>query len=101
MVWVFVAIGVFVFLGAAMYVPDWIRFFKWNRKQKHLPESKANKLRPPVAVPFWSSYAGGHYGGSGGSAGCASDCGPDIGGSGGGGFDVGGFDGGGDAGGCE
>lgn len=69
--WWLVALGVFLLIAAVMCVPDWIRWAKWNARRKRLPERKANKLRPPVAAPFWSAYAGPAYfdgGGSGGEA---------------------------------
>ena len=92
MIWWLAVLGVFVLIGALMYVPDWIRWAHWNSKRKRLPENRAKKLRPPVGAPFWSSYAGGTYlGGPGGG----SDCGL-------GGFDGGGAGGGGGSGGgCD
>lgn len=93
MIWWLLVLGVFLLIAALMYLPDWIRWARWNAKRKRLPESKAKKMRPPVAAPFWSSYVGGAYlGGPGGG----SDCGP-------GGFDGGGMGGGGGdgGGGCD
>lgn len=58
MIWWLAVVGVFLLLGAAMYLPDWIRFARWNSRRKRLPPNKARKLRPPVATPFWSSYVG-------------------------------------------
>lgn len=73
MIWWLVVLGVFLLIGAFMYVPDWIRWARWNAKRKRLPESRANKMRPPVAPPFWSGHAGpGFLSESGGAA----DCGP-------------------------
>ena len=72
MVWLWVALGLFVLLIAGMYVPDWIKWTRWNSERKRLPENKRRRMRPPpVAAPFWSSYAGGHgagadFGGDGG-----------------------------------
>lgn len=96
MIWWLVVLGVFVLIGALMYVPDWIRWARWNAKRKRLPENRASKMRAPVAAPFWSAYAGDAYAGGASSG---SDCGP-------GGFDGGGAifggSGGGDGGsGCD
>lgn len=72
MIWLWVGIGIFVLIATAMYVPDWIRWAKWNAKRKRLPPSKAKKLRPPVAAPFWSGYVGhGPVGGPSSGAECA------------------------------
>lgn len=91
MIWFLVAFGIFLALWAAMYVPDWIRWARWNAKRKRMPEGKRRGVRPPVAPPFWSSYVGPLGSASAGPGGGGGDC--DTGGLGGG------FGGGGDAGG--
>ncbi len=96
MIWFGIAIGIFLLIVGAMYVPDWIRWARWNSRRKRLPERKAKKLRARVAAPFWSSYVGPAHTGGGGGGGGASDCGS-------GGFDLGGGmdGGGGDGGSCD
>ena len=96
MIWWLTILGIFAFIAAGMYVPDWIRWTKWNRQRKRKTPGEARDMRPPVRPPFWSSYTGlppvGGVGGSwggGGYDGGGSDCG---------GFDGGGGDGGG---GCD
>ena len=95
MIWWLVILGIFVLIGAAMYVPDWIRWARWNRRRKRKTPGEARDMRPPVRAPFWSSYTGipPVGGGSAGDPGCF-----DGGAFDGGGLDVGG--GGGDSGGC-
>jgi hypothetical protein len=78
MLWILIALAVFVLIVAAMYVPDWIRWVRWNSRRKRLSEHKAKKLRPPVAPPFWSSYAGPvGYPDSDSDAGSNADGGPE------------------------
>ena len=72
MFWLWVTLGLFAVIAAGMYVPDSIRWARWNSKRKRLPESKRRKMRPPVAAPFWSSYSS-PLGTDGGSAGPAGD----------------------------
>lgn len=93
MIWWLVIFGIFAVIGAAMYVPDWIRWAKWNRRRKRKTPGEARDMRPPVRAPFWSSYAGTSWAGGGTAGDAAADCG---------GLDGGGFDGGGggDSGGC-
>ncbi|HEX2296278.1 MAG TPA: hypothetical protein VHN37_13345 [Actinomycetota bacterium] len=97
MFWWALTLGIFVALAAAMYVPDWIRWAKWNRRRKRATPGEARDMRPPVRPPFWSSYSG--LGATWGGFGAGGyDGGFDGGGSDGGGFDGGGGDGGGDGG---
>jgi len=91
MVWWLVTFGIFAAIAAAIYVPDWIEWARWNRRRKRMTPGEARDMRPPVRPPFWSSYtgipwAGGGYGDPGGYDG---------------GFDGGGSDGGGGDGGCD
>lgn len=96
MIWWLAILGMFVLIAAGMYVPDWVRWAKWNRRRKKKTAGEARDMRPPVRPPFWSSYAGLPWAGGGDAAGCY-DGGIGSGGVGGGG-DAGG--GGGDGGGC-
>ena len=86
MVWLGIALGVFLLFAALMYVPDWIRWIRWDARRKRMPASKQKGLRPPMSVPFWSNYAGpaphGGFDGGGDAAGCGSDGGGDGGGGG-------------------
>lgn len=88
MVWWLVILGIFVLIAAAMYVPDWMRWARWNRRRKRATPGEARDMRPPVRPPFWSTYAG-LPGLGGGSTAPGGDCYD------GGGYDGGGFDGGG------
>ncbi len=47
MIWFGIAIGIFLLIVAAMYVPDWVRWARWNADRKRLPERRAKKLRGP------------------------------------------------------
>jgi uncharacterized membrane protein YgcG len=96
MLWWAMALGIFVVIVGAMYVPDWIRWAKWNRRRKRKTPGEARDMRPPVRPPFWSSYVG--LPPVGGGSALGGDC-YDGGGYDGGGFDGGGYDGGG--GGCD
>ena len=104
MLWFYGALGVFLLILAAMYVPDWIKWARWNSERKRLPENKRRRMRPaPVAAPFWSTYAGGTAVGGGPGMVGGVDCDPTDGFDGGGlgstaGGDAGGGDGGG---GCD
>ena len=94
MIWWLVIVGIFALIGAAMYVPDWIRWARWNRRRKRKTPGEARDMRPPVRVPFWSSYSGIPPVGGGsaaGDAGCFD----------GGGLAGGGLGSGGDGGGCD
>jgi hypothetical protein len=70
MVWILMAAGIFLLIGALMYAPDWVRWARWNSKRKSLPPRQARKLRPPtpVGAALW-------YGGSQGMDVGAIDCG--------------------------
>ena len=96
MIWWLLILGIFVAIAAAMYVPDWIRWARWNRRRKRKTPGEARDMRPPVAAPFWSSYTGLPAVGGGEAA---SDC-FDGGGFGGAGLGDGGGGGGG-GGGCD
>lgn len=104
MVWLWLTLAFFGLIAAGMFVPDWIKWARWNSERKRLPENRRRRMRPaPVAAPFWSGYAGPtHDGGGPGMAG-GVDCDPsdgiDVGGFGDGGD--GGGDGGGGDGGCD
>jgi uncharacterized membrane protein YgcG len=91
MLWWAMAVGIFAVIVAAMYVPDWIRWAKWNRQRKRKTPGEARDMRPPVRPPFWSSYVGLPPVG-GGSTMAGGDWYD------GSGFDGGSFDGGGDGG---
>lgn len=58
MIWWLAVLGMFMLVLGAMYLPDCVRFARWDSRRKRLPPNKARKLRPPVATPFWSSYVG-------------------------------------------
>lgn len=94
MLWWLVILGIFVLVAAGMYVPDWVRWAKWNRRRRKKTPGQARDMRPPVAAPFWSSYAGLPPVGGGSAADDAAEC-YDGGGLDGGGVDGGGADGGG------
>ena len=59
MFWLWAALGLFALILAGMYVPDWIKWARWNSERKRLPENRQHRMRPaPVAAPFWSTYVG-------------------------------------------
>lgn len=103
MTWLWAVLGLFTVIIAGMYVPDWIKWARWNSERERLPANQQRRMRPaPVAAPFWSSYAGDTAIGGGPGMVGGLDCDPSdgidaggLGGLGGGTGDGGGGDGGG------